>query len=98
MVKTNKIGGPKCRIYKNEIHEEEMPRNLKQIPNLRYEENNEMGISQDALYSIHAIARNSSNELIQAITRSRTYKVVICGHSLMLDELEKVLYFATIEQ
>ena len=54
-------------VYKKEIHEEEMPRNLKQIPNLRYEGNNEMGISQDALYSIHAMARNSSKELIQAI-------------------------------
>ena len=84
-------------VYKNEIHEEEMPRNLKQIQNLRYKGNNEMRISRDALFNIHAIARDSSNEFIHSI-HTFPNLVVICGHSLMLDELEKVLYFDTIEQ
>ena len=53
-------------VYKNEIHEEEMPRNLKQIQTLRYKGNNEMRISRDAL-NIHAIAWDSSNEFIHAI-------------------------------
>ena len=55
-------------VYKNEIHEEEMPRNLKQIRNLRYKGKNEMRISRDALYNIHAIARDSS----MPFTHSRT--------------------------
>ena len=84
-------------VYKNKIHEEEMPRNLKQIQNLRYKGNNEMRISRDALYNIHAIARDSNNQFIHAI-HTFPNLVVICGHSLMLDELEKVLYFDTIEQ
>ena len=84
-------------VYKNEIHEEEMPRNLKQIQNLCYKGNNEMRISWDALFNIHAIARDSSNEFIHSI-HTFPNLVVICGHSLMLDELEKVLYFDTIEQ
>ena len=63
-------------VYKKETHEEEMQRNLKQTPNLRYEGNNEIGISQDALYSIHPIARNSSNELIQAIHRFLNIKLL----------------------
>ena len=84
-------------VYKNEIHEEEMPRNLKQIQNLRYKGNNEMRISRDALFNIHAIARNSSNEFIHSI-HTFPNLVVICGHSLVLDELEKLLYFDTIEQ
>ena len=32
-------------VYRNEIHEEEMPRNLKQIQNLRYKGKNEMRMS-----------------------------------------------------
>ena len=79
-------------VYKNEIHEEEMPRNLKQIQNLKYKGNNEMRISLDALYNIHAIARDSSNQFIHAI-HTFPNLVVICGHSLMLDELEKGTLF-----
>ena len=65
--------------------------------NVRDKGNNEMRISRDALFNIHAIARDSSNEFINSI-HTLPNLVVICGHSLMLDELEKVLYFDTIEQ
>ena len=74
-------------FIKKETHEEEMPRNLKQFQNLRYKGKNEMRISRDALFNIHAIARDSSNEFIHSI-HTFPNLVVICGHSLMLDELE----------
>ena len=39
-----------------------------QIQNLRYKgNNNEMRISRDALYNIHTIARDSSNQFVHAI-------------------------------
>ena len=58
-----------------------------------------MRISRDALFNIHATARDSSNKFIHAI-HTFPNLFVICGHSLMLDEVEKVdlLYFDTTEQ
>ena len=56
-----------------------------------------MRISRDALYNIHPIVRDSSNQFIHAMHMFPNI-VVIYGHSLTLDELEKVLYFDTIEQ
>ena len=56
-----------------------------------------MRVSRDALYNIHATERDSSNQFTHVI-HTFPNVVVICGHSLMLDKLEKVLYFDTIEQ
>lgn len=79
-------------VYKKEVQSDEAPRNLKQLQNLRYKGNNELRISRDALYNIHALARDTSNQFIHFI---QTYPdlVVICGHSLMFEEIERVLYF-----
>ena len=71
-----------------------MPRNLKQVQNLRYKGNNELRISRDALYNIHALARDTKNEFIHII-HTFPNLVVLCGHSLIFEELERVLYFET---
>lgn len=84
-------------VYKKEVHEEEMPRNLKQIQNLRYKGNNEMRISRDAIYNIHAIARDTNNQFVHVI-HTHPDLLVICGHVSMMEEFEKVLQFDTQDQ
>jgi hypothetical protein len=79
-------------VYKKEIHDnDEQPRDLKQIQNLRHKGNTELRISRDALYNLHALARDTSNQFIQVINTFPNL-VVICGHKLMFEELEIVLY------
>ena len=79
-------------VYKKEVQdEEEQPRNLKQLQNLRHKGNTELRISRDALYNLHALARDTSNQFIHVINTFPNL-VVICGHKMMFEELERVMY------
>jgi len=79
-------------VYKKEVHSDEAPRNLKQLQNLRHKGNNELRISRDALYNINALARDTRNSFIHVIN---TYPdlLVLCGHTQLFTELERVLFF-----
>ena len=79
------------------MHSDEAPRNLKQLQNLRHKGNNELWISRDALYNIHALARDTSNSFIHVINTSPDL-LVLCGHTQMLTELERVLFFELHQQ
>lgn len=68
-------------VYKKEVHEEEMPRKLKQLQNLRYKGNSEMRIFLDTMYDMQALARDTSNQLINII-QTHSNLIVICGMSL----------------
>ena len=54
-------------------------------------------ITRDALYNIHAIARDTSYQFIHVI-HTHPNLLVIFGHTLMMDEVERVLYFDTTDQ
>ena len=84
------------KLYKEKIAEPsseniaELPRNLKQLQNLRYKIHNEKRFTRDALYNLHELAYSEDG----FVWDIRTYPdlLVVCGDRNIIEELDNLLH------
>ena len=89
-------------VYKKEIAKNDClpehqpvlkPKNVKQISNVQAQNRQKYRLTHDALYNIHELAFNLDGFIAKIITYSDL--IVVCGSTLMVAELGKVLQAST---